>query len=239
MRLNENWLTDGIIDFEYKKYLLLGYLQHVEKDFSGNKLYPSLGELITHYQNLQTFMQRKHQTEKAFPKDLKQVDLQNFFLRYQKVVEDDEVMAEIEKILHFSVPKIKQRLEEGREIYDWIEERLNLWPLGIVPLEQRAGYLFIRNGEQDKDTKVYEYQVSFLQQANDTYRAIQTQYISSYTTSIINTYESIKSQIIKTQKLLVAPAVYVVESELQFPLTETLLPIAKRALVRHLTQTGY
>ncbi len=239
MRLKESWLTDGIIDFEYKKYLLLGYLQSVEKDFTSNKLYPSLGELIAHYQNLQTFIQCKEATEKAFPKDLKQIDLQNFFLRYQKVVEDDEVMAEIEKILNFSVPKIKQSLEEGREIYDWIEERLSLWPLGIVPLQQQAGYLFIRNGEKDKETKVYEYQLSFLQQANDTYRAIQTQFVSTYSTSIINTYESIKSQVIKTQKLLIAPAVYVVESELQLPLTETLLPIARRALVRHLTTNGF
>ncbi|RYD80869.1 MAG: hypothetical protein EOP53_07420 [Sphingobacteriales bacterium] len=239
MKLHENWLTDGIIDFEYKKYLLLGYLQSVEKDFTGNKLYPSLAELITHYQNLENFIQRKHETQNAFPKDLQQIDLQNFFLRYKKVVEDDEMMAEIEKILSFSVPKIKKSLEEGREIYEWIEEKLHLWPLGIVPLQQQAGFLFIRNGEKDKETKVYQYQLSFLQQANDTYRAIQTQYISTFTASITNTYESMKHQVIKSQKLLIAPAVYVVESELQFPLTETLLPIAKRTLVRHLTKEGF
>lgn len=27
--LNHNWLTEGLIDFEYKKYILLSYLQEV------------------------------------------------------------------------------------------------------------------------------------------------------------------------------------------------------------------
>jgi hypothetical protein len=30
VELKQDWLTDGIIDFEYKKYMLLAYLQQVE-----------------------------------------------------------------------------------------------------------------------------------------------------------------------------------------------------------------
>jgi hypothetical protein len=40
----------------------------------------------------------------------------------------------------------------------------------------------------------------------------------------------------KNHRLLVPPAVYMVESTLEIPLGETLLPIAKRALVRYLTE---
>jgi hypothetical protein len=36
--LSENWLTEGLIDFEYKKYVLLGYLQKV-KSILMNKNY--------------------------------------------------------------------------------------------------------------------------------------------------------------------------------------------------------
>ena len=43
--LSTNWITEKHIDFEYKKYVLLGYLQHVNESFTENKLYPSLSEL--------------------------------------------------------------------------------------------------------------------------------------------------------------------------------------------------
>ena len=50
--LSENWLTEDIMDFEYKKYIVLGYLQNVETHFNEQKLYPDFAELIAHYKNL-------------------------------------------------------------------------------------------------------------------------------------------------------------------------------------------
>ena len=50
--LDKNWLTEGLIDFEYKKYELLAYLKNVGKSFSENRLYPFLGDLIFHYNNI-------------------------------------------------------------------------------------------------------------------------------------------------------------------------------------------
>jgi hypothetical protein len=39
-KLKENWLTEGLIDFEYKKYVLLAYLKSVKESFSRVELYP-------------------------------------------------------------------------------------------------------------------------------------------------------------------------------------------------------
>ena len=50
--LSENWITEGWVDFEYKKYVLLAYLQHVESQVKEGKLYPPLGELVQHYSKL-------------------------------------------------------------------------------------------------------------------------------------------------------------------------------------------
>ena len=38
--LDENWLTHGLIDIEYKKYIMMSYIQHVQDRFSDKKLYP-------------------------------------------------------------------------------------------------------------------------------------------------------------------------------------------------------
>ena len=44
--LPSDWLTGGILDAEYKGYLLLAWLKQVERDFREVKIYPGLSNLI-------------------------------------------------------------------------------------------------------------------------------------------------------------------------------------------------
>jgi hypothetical protein len=55
--------------------------------------------------------------------------------------------------------------------------------------------------------------------------------------SMVNTYESLKSELIRNRSDLPNPAVYSIETDLSFPVEETLLPIAKRSLVKFISQT--
>ena len=57
--LKFDWLTEGLIDFEYKKYILLAYLKEVRHNFSMNRLYPYLSDLVFHYRNLQQIQNNK------------------------------------------------------------------------------------------------------------------------------------------------------------------------------------
>ena len=53
--LSETWFAEGYIDFELKKYMLLAYLQEINKGFTENKLYPQLADIIFHYNNVIAF----------------------------------------------------------------------------------------------------------------------------------------------------------------------------------------
>ncbi len=75
--LPKNWITEGLIDFEYKKYQLLSYLQESNKQFRQVKLYPVLGELIEHHRNLEELKSGKTRLSQLFPKALTSVDLKN------------------------------------------------------------------------------------------------------------------------------------------------------------------
>jgi hypothetical protein len=237
-KLNENWLTDGLIDFEYKKYVLLAYLTSVEKNFAVHKLYPDLGELVNHYNILQSFVLNKQKFSNGLPKRLESMDMQNFVLHYERVAKDDNIMEELSKIVDFSLPAIKKHLEEGKEIYEWIENMLELRPVGIQPLDAQFGYLFLRNGEEHQ-ARIYEYRLSIFEKSDEKYRGIHTHYITSYTTGINFPLETLKARLIKEAKLLSIPAVYAIESSYSFPEGETLLPIAKRILVKFLAEAGY
>lgn len=232
-RLSDNWITSNHIDFEYKKYILLAYLQHVNDCFEETKLYPALSELVKHYRNLVALRDQKNSLYNSFPEKLNSADLQNFKLVYEKLCSDDRLMQELESIINFSIPQFEQHLAEGKKIYDFIESKLNIYPIGIVPLHTDAGYLFLKNGDH-KNTVVYEYQITIFDQPNERYRAIGVQYVNSFETTLRNTYENIKSDLLRYNKNLPNPATYVIESALTLPLEDTLLPLAKRSLVKFL-----
>ena len=69
-QLSEDWLVEGHIDFEYKKYILLGYLRSIRNNFNLNKLYPFLSDLIFHYQNLVALKNKKKEYTDFFPKSI-------------------------------------------------------------------------------------------------------------------------------------------------------------------------
>lgn len=232
--LSETWFADGYIDFELKKYTLLAYLQEVNKHFGENKLYPQLADIIFHYNNLVAFRENKKYLQEQFPKKLSMIQMEKLQMLYEQMIEDDELMLELEVIINYSAGKIKNTITSGTEIYEFVENQLNIFPVGIVPIETSEGYFFLAEGS-NRDTRVYQYSLSIFHKQDEKYRSIKTEYIDYWERNIVNTYESIKAELIRRKKDLPNPAVYCIETGLTFPIDETLLPVAKRTLVRYIS----
>ena len=232
--LSETWFAEGYIDFELKKYTLLAYLQQVNKYFNENKLYPQLADLIFHYNNLVAFRENKKFLQEHFPKKLTGIQIEKLQFLYEQMVDDDELMKELEEIINYSTSTMKKTITNGTEIYEFIEGKLNITPVGLVPLDINEGYFFLSSGR--KNTWVYYYRLSFFEKHDEKYRSIKTFYIDNQRRSMTNTYESIKAHLIRHRNELPNPAVYAVEIDLNFPYNETLLPIAKRSLVKYISQ---
>ena len=234
--LSKNWLTEKHIDFEYKKYLLLAYLQEVRKNFDATKLYPWLAELIEHYKIAVAVRDNKQHLQKHFPQRLSGIDSSNG-LSYENLTNDNELMQEIENIIAYAIPQFENRVEEGKSIYDIVEEHVYIQPVGIIPLHPEFGYMFLKGGE-NSETNVYEYQITFWETAKEKYKAIHTHFVKAFAKNISTTFQSMKSDLMRENKHMPNPAAYAIESEMALPLEETFLPIAKRMLVRHLSPAG-
>ncbi|HET9824440.1 MAG TPA: hypothetical protein VFP87_03855 [Chitinophagaceae bacterium] len=232
--LSETWFAEGYIDFELKKYTLLAYLQQVNRYFNENKLYPQLADVIFHYNNLVAFRENKKFLQEHFPKKLSGIQMEKLQFLYEQMVEDDELMKELEEIINYSTSTIKQTINNGTEIYEFIEDKLVITPVGIVPLDINEGYFFLSSGL--KNTRVYYYRLSFFEKHDEKYRSIKTAYIDNQRRTMSNTYETIKADLIRYRTEVPNPAVYAVEIDLNFPFNETLLPIAKRSLVKYISQ---
>lgn len=229
--LPHDWLTQGLIDFEYKKYLLLAYLQEVQYAFDRQALYPEMADLVQHYRSLIKLQESKSQLQEAMPKKLTGADWQRLKLYYESLTQDDEVMQELNAILAFSIPRIKATLDTGKSIYDYVESQVSLKPVGIYPLYTREGYLLVQERMQ-VEMNIYRYEVQIFQQDEERFGGINLEFLEYQPLSIMNTCENIKLHLVKKYRDLPNPATFWLLSKLDCPLEETLLPVAKRQLVR-------
>lgn len=234
--LTQNWITEGLLDFEYKKYVLLAYLNGISKHFDESKLYPFLSDLVLHYNNLITIKENKKIASEQFPKKLTHLDFQNFKIHYEKIIGDENYMELIEEIVNFAIPLFEDQLKQGSELYEFVQSNISLFPIGIEPINNFEGYIFIKTNPKN-DTLIYDYSVSIFEKSDEKFRAIKVDYITSYHTSAFYSYENIKIDLVKQYKKYAHPATYAVESKFSFPIHETLLPVVKRTIMTQIIKS--
>ena len=235
--LSETWFAEGYIDFELKKYTLLAYLKEINKYFHESKLYPQLSDIIFHFNNLIAFRENKKFLQEHFPKKLTGIQMEKLQMLYEQMIEDNELMQELEDIINYSASEMKGTINNGVEIYEIVEDKIIINPIGIIPLDTKEGYFFLNTTSQ-KQTLVYHYRLSFFEKHDEKYRSMKTAYVNSWDKNFVNTFENIKSELIRYRHQLPNPAVYSIQIELGFPVEETLLPVAKRSLVKFITATA-
>jgi hypothetical protein len=227
--LKNDWLTEGWIDFEYKKYLLMAYLQEVSNNFSAYKLFPDLSNVKGHYETASQLRKTKDQIVASFPKKLTGIDLKKKRFVYERFMESEH-LAEIDSILDYSLPLFQQTLTRGQSQFADIEAQLTFAPIGIVPLHLQEGYLFLYR-TRSSETDIYHYQVRLFE--NQTQRGVQTTHLETVRKNVSTTFENLKLTLIRKRRELPNPATYLVESPVDYPIQETLLPIAKRLIVKY------
>ena len=193
-----------------------------------------MSDLVFHYQNILKVKHSKKLYYENFPKTISRADFEKLEWVYEDLVKDDQVMSEIEDIIEYAIPKFDKTINEGKEIYEFVEGQIEISPVGIHSLYTNEGY-FLLNTDSTSDINIYRYQITVFEGADDTYRGINTTYVAKEAKSPFVAIEEIKRRLVKTQLQFSNPATYLIESKLDFPIIETLLPVAKRMLVRYIS----
>jgi|694.fasta_scaffold19370_5 hypothetical protein len=228
--LNQNWITEGLMDFEYKKYILLAYLKNCRDHFQDTRLYPPLGSLVHHYNNLHELSKSIEQLQHAFPKELKGFDFTKLKLDYEQQKLDNEHMSAVHEIIDYALPAMREVLDEGKEIYEIVEKHIEITPLGIMPVYTQEGYLLVHE-ESQPEVHVFQYQHGIIVSSSENLRSLTLRYLSKEVKSLANTFEQIKLKITERFRELPQPAAYLCVSKLPFPLLETIIPVTKRIML--------
>jgi len=229
----ETFLT-GPQDLEAKQYLILQGLREHYDEFSHNRLYPSLSELLELFVLLEGLVQKKSDIEDHLPQRLKEIDLENMKLIYEPVEGNNEDLEKAIDLINWALPKIKKTLDEGMDIYNFVDDQIAIEEVGIMPMYREEGYWFVPESRASQ-LHLLRYEISLFTSAKERFRTLKTTLLESIEqATVARSPESIKLELIKKYNDLPNPATYACETDLDFPYAETILPVAKRKLMAHL-----
>lgn len=231
--LAKEWLTEGLIDFEYKKYILLAYLKKVKQQFEVKKLYPDFTELISHFRYLRELKQTEETLKANFKKPIDTIDLERLSINY-KPENEEEWLKEIKQTIEFGLPLMAKEVMEGKSIFDYVEKNILFEHLGLIPINKNEGY-FMTLPLQANQVSVYSFSLSPITYLNEITYAFKTEYFSTFSLSLSLPIDKIKQEIIFQNPYLPNPAVFVFKSKVDLPHEETFLPVVKRLLFNTLT----
>lgn len=221
-------------DYEKRQYKVLSALKRISEDFQHNKIYPHLSHLAELHHTLDDIRKRLNDLRSEFPKRIKKIDFVNQEIEHEIVFVDGSDLQKVEELIEWALPYIKAKIEEGKTIYEFVNEKIYLEEVGIVPNYTDEGYFFVPDNEESK-LLLFEYEVSIFQSAKDQYRSLKTQFLKALGQGrALMSPNSIKLDLINEFKKLPNPATYSFQTDLDFPFNETVLPVVKRKLIKQL-----
>ena len=219
-------------DYELSKYLILARLKMYNELLHQNKLYPALSDLIDLKYIFDTLTLQQTKINGKNTEDKIIID-----------INDDEENIEISendvsivlKLIEWAVPQIHESINEGRVIYDFVEKNLNVESVGIIPLYKNEGYFIITN-DTEGSNQIYRFYLSSISESENNLLTFKTTLIETLSSADEETSkpECLKLELTKKFPELPNPVFYKVETDIDFPFSETILPVAKRKLMQQI-----
>jgi hypothetical protein len=221
-------------DFESRQFEILQGLSRMRRDFTHNRIYPSLAELIELYSTLTRVARSADDIRKGAPRRIRGLDLKAKRIIFESLNLNKSDMEAVEELIAWALPHIEEAIDEGRTIYNFVDEHLALEEVGIVPSYVEEGYLMVPD-LRNRVLHVLRYETSIFTSSDERFRNLRTEIIETLPLGLVQQSPgSIKQQLMSRHRDMPNPATYVVSTELDFPFQETILPIAKRKFMRRL-----
>jgi len=231
--------TGAVDDVERTQYQIRAGLQEAESAFERREVYPYLGRLVKLHGALVTVLERTDDFRSPDTGRISGIDWEEKSITYEWPELEGTEMTIVEDLIRWALPKIRSTIEEGRAVYDRVEENTELETVGIFPSYIQEGYLMVPD-RSNEILHVLRYEFSTLHEEGETHRALRTVHCKSVEEEGVDVApSSIKLDLLEERRDLPKPATYFSRTDLEVPYEETLLPVVKRRLIRRLaTEMG-
>ncbi len=218
-------------DYEKRQYLILGELKKISGEFQYYKVYPHLSQLIELRRTLKEVVGRLNNLRSRFPKRIGKIDWINKTIEHEVVFVDGTDIKAVEDLIRWALPHIESVIQEGIAVHEFVEKELSIEHVGILPSYRDEGYMFVPDNIGRK-LNLFRFEVTIFKSSEDRYRSLKTTFIKELIQGSARLSPgSIKLELIREVKEMPNPATYAIDTELDFPFHQTILPVAKRKLM--------
>jgi hypothetical protein len=232
--LSLDLFTEAIQDVERTQYRILARLQKARRAFEADRVYPHLEQLVGLYRTLQTVVEETERVRQSGGR-VSGIDWDNRVLTYEWPEMGNDEVSVVEDLIRWALPHVQDAIEAGRSVYEHVDESLEMETVGIVPSYLEEGY-FMVPARREGALHVLRYTLSIFRDDEEQYRMLKTAHCKSVPQSGVDVHPgSVKLGLLEERRDLPNPATYHFDTRLAVPYQETLLPIVKRRLMRHLS----
>lgn len=234
--MDTDWVFQGTIDAEQKKYILLNYFQKLNKNLEEFKIYPMFTELSLHLGNVQTLLNRNQilYTEKKFTSFDDELLMNDLKVKDIPKLNDDE-FEEYQRIIRYSQPKLFDYFNIVKSLWMVINEKIYInIKKNKKNLESSSGFFYF-----EKDSKIYiwRYSKRKVNKIPNQYRTkIEIIYQGEKEVLTISELLFKFSETYKSKKEDKYPIFEIVCND-EFPMNETLVPLFKRKVMSYIAQS--
>jgi hypothetical protein len=237
-KLNLESILAGPSDTELNQYRILQALKERREQFSHNRLYPWLAELLQLAGDMQNLQQRRDGMIQQLPQRLREVDMENMNLVYEPAGSETPEFLKIMDLVAWVLPRVLEAVEEGTGIYDFVDQHLRIDEVGIVPAYREEGYWFVQD-PRGALVHLLRYEISIFTASQERFRSLKTTGLGTVEGGTVRrSPQSLKLELMRKYADLPNPATYTCDVDIDFPFAETLLPVAKRKFMAHLASQG-
>ncbi len=213
-------LFDAASDAEAARYRILAGLADAQQAFTDCRVAPYLADLVALHRGLTALISGAAAVEP--PGAVVDVDW-----AAGRLVRERPPAPLAVDLARWARPRVEAAIVEGRTLYEFAAEHAALEAIGIVPSYRDEGFLLVRDG---RAVQVLRYQISPLAGTDGRYRALRTVRLDA-TLDPSAPPRSWKAELSRAAPELAAPAAFHLQAEVDLPVEETLVPVAKRKLL--------
>jgi len=223
----DSWLFKPLFDYEYKSYQVLAFEQFLSGKLEQLQLFPYIDQLKKTLDNLEAFEEQKKDLKSEFPADVIGLDLKKAQLIREKISELGKI-DELNAIMGFAKKHLNRCYSDANDLQAFLNKEIQISPVGLVHNDSVGGYLFFR---KPKLTRVYAFEYRMVQRPAKRHKDIKTIYLSAENTGLMTDFTDIKIKYVKSKRVQFGINAYLVETNIEIPHFETVLPLVKNHLL--------
>lgn len=237
--MNTDWVFQEPIDFEHKQYVLLDFLQKMDKQLQNLKLYPNFQQISLHLASINLITEKGQYL--TLTRVLKAPDdeilISDLLVNGLPLFTKEEIL-EIYKVCLYSNDRIKDFFNQAKALWDVANDSISIEPIqNSKNIEPKEGLFFIKDNGL---THLYEFTVKPIKKGVVDTKCVIKKVCICEEDSFEEKLSEVKKSLIKNindPKIYKNLIVFKVHHTEQFPFKETLLPISKRKVMNYMIQS--